>query len=62
MKVIIANKYALVKYDQLKFYVKDQNYHVRDSVKVNIDLNKALIVDEDNNIILYGKRPKSFTD
>ena len=57
-----ANKYALVKYDQLKFYVKDQNYHVRDSVKVNIDLNKALIVDEDNNIILYGKRPKSFTD
>ena len=57
-----ANKYALVKYNQLKFYVKDQNYHVRDSAKVTIDLNKALIVDEDNNIILYGKRPKSFTD
>ncbi len=52
------DKYAYVKYNNTMFYVKDKGYHVRDSVKVNLDLNQALIIDKDLNIILTGTEPK----
>ena len=52
------DKYAYVKYNNTMFYVKDKGYHVRDSVKVNMDLNQALIIDKDLNIILTGTEPK----
>lgn len=52
------DKYAYVKYNNTMFYVKDKGYHVRDSVKVNMDLNEALIIDKDLNIILTGTEPK----
>lgn len=51
-------KYAYVKYNGQMFYVKDNGYHIRDAVKVRLDLEQALIVDEDNNIILAGKAPR----
>ncbi len=51
-------KYAYVKYNGQMFYVKDNGYHIRDAVKVKLDLEDALIVDEDNNIILAGKAPR----
>ena len=51
-------KYAYVKYGEQMFYIKDYGYHVRDSVKVHLDLNDALIVDDDMNIILAGQQPR----
>jgi hypothetical protein len=51
-------KYAYVKYNGQLFYVNDSGYHIRDAIKVKLDLEDALIVDEDNNIILAGKAPR----
>ena len=51
-------KYAFVDYNGNQFYVVDKGYNVGDVITVNLDLNQALINDDDMDIILVGTQPR----
>ncbi len=52
------NKYAYVDYQGNQFYVVDKDYKQGDVITVNLDLEDALITDEDMDIILVGQEPR----
>ncbi len=51
-------KYAKVDYFGNQFFVVDKGYNSGDEITVNLDLDDALITDEDMNIILVGQEPR----
>ena len=51
-------KYAKVEYNGQQFYVVDRDYAQGDTITVCLDLNDALITDEDLDIILVGSEPR----
>ena len=51
-------KYAKVMYREVEFYIIDNGYKVSSDAIVHLDLNNALITDEDIKIILLGSHPK----
>ena len=51
-------KYARVDYKGNTFYVVDQNYNIGQEIVVHLDLDEALITDEDYDMILCGTQPR----
>ena len=51
-------RYARVDYKGNTFYVVDKKYNIGEEITVNLDLNEALITDEDNDMILVGTQPR----
>jgi hypothetical protein len=45
-------------YRGVEFYIVDNGYKVSSDAIVHLDLNNALITDEDIKIILLGTHPK----
>ena len=51
-------KYAKVDYNGNQFFVVDKDYQIGQDVTVHLDINEALIKDEDVDIILAGVEPR----
>ena len=52
-------KYARVEYNGLQFFVPNKGFSIGQEVTVYLDLDQALIMDEDTQMILVGTTPRT---